>query len=45
MGGGGWVGILVLFFFQLQKREINDKEGESICVRRDATQGGSCDHL
>ena len=45
MWGCGWVCILVLFFFQFQKREINDKEEGSICVRHDATQGGSCDHL
>ena len=37
MGGcvmGGWVS-LFFFFFQLQKREINDKGG--ICVMRDVT--------
>ena len=36
MGGcvmGGWVSLF--FFFQLQKRETNDKGG--ICVMRDVT--------
>ena len=35
-----WVGSNL--FFQLQKREINDKG--CICVRCDVTLGKSCDH-
>ena len=36
MGGGVMGGCVSLVFFQLQKKEINDKGG-SICVRRDVT--------